>query len=64
MTRDQLYFVALRKLSVYQRTTRAEARELRRRRLADGSYPAPRHLEAAIPKVPLGPMLDPRMVRR
>jgi len=39
MSREALYVAALRKLALYQRPNLAEARELRRRRLPDGSYP-------------------------
>lgn len=41
VTSDALYLSALRKMFQYQRRTPAEARELRRRRLPDGSYPLP-----------------------
>lgn len=39
MTRDQLYLAGLKKLQLSERPNRQEARELRRRRLEDGSYP-------------------------
>jgi hypothetical protein len=36
---DRVYASALRKIAYCERRTKAEQRELRRRRLADGSYP-------------------------
>lgn len=45
--RAQLYVAGLRKLALAERPTPDEARELRRRRLADGTYPVPRPDDAA-----------------
>ncbi len=39
MGQDVVYLAALRKLALYQRPNALERRELRRRRLPDGSYP-------------------------
>jgi hypothetical protein len=41
LTRNQVYGIALRKLELAQRLTGPERRELRRHRLADGSYRLP-----------------------
>jgi hypothetical protein len=43
---DRLFLEALRKLTLYQRVSRAEAKALRRRRLADGTYPLPKASDA------------------
>lgn len=39
--RDAAYLSALHKLALYERPNPAEERELRRRRLDDGTYPWP-----------------------
>jgi hypothetical protein len=43
---DALYAAALRKHLLAERLNPAEARELRRRRLAGGAYPTPQRTDA------------------
>jgi len=43
--RDLVYGVALRKVLLAERRNPEEARELRRRRHADGSYPMPADID-------------------
>ena len=61
MGRKALYASALMKVALCQRRSPAEARELRRRRLADGSFPMPMKADA-VAALPFR-FADPRLVR-
>jgi hypothetical protein len=55
--RDRTYLKAYGKLILCERRRPEEERELRRRRLADGSYPVPRQMDDSLTR----PLHDPRV---
>jgi hypothetical protein len=58
----RIYAAALRKHFLAERMTREERKELRRRRLPDGSYPMPALRIEDLRRLPVH-FIDPRLVR-